>query len=365
MNILALFGTSVVNLLVILRSITRITGMDTESPLWTFAVCLLILLVPARCSRNVRQLGRVSRLSVYLMHIVLFIVICFALKNRVWPAAPIKYTAFGSLEGVFIGLAKIAYAVSGLQYLPYIFSDMYKPENAAKVCTKAYRHAFVFFIVIILFGYVGWGDNVSEMDSTSNSLLDTPGVGRVVACFMVIQAFLSYPLTFAPLARTTEHLLRFESAPAVTIAVPWAIRLLRFQKKAVQVGLVFGGFLAKHLLIDWWASTWIVVITVVAGNCTERIFPALFSIVLDHRERSWEGFDTSTGARGLGKARDSLIAAPKKLPITSRKEYRWLISTLSMVIGFALLSWGLLRFTEAVFATSANVSTNSTNTTFK
>lgn len=357
MHLLALFGSCVVHMLTIswiLDSIWNGFEDNPEEHGWVYrlgaaTLCLFILLLPAGfLSTHVRGMWRSSRICVWIMRLVLATVMVTAFLRRVVDGSKsVSYTPFADFDGVLLGLAYITFAFNGLQYLPYVFADMYSPGNATKVCTKVYRQIFIFYVVLTCSGYIGWGDEVRHNGNTT--ILTTPDIGWLLQILMLVQAIASYPLVFAPLARTVECVLELESAPQLSLHLPWAIRQLKFRKIGLQVALVFGGLTAKSFLSEF-PTQWIIWISWLPGNFTQCIFPAVFALVLDSRRRSWqrELVNLRVNGGGLARntlafARDSLQVAREVLEGKKSDGCRWFIPVLSIALGFFVFGWGLYR----------------------
>jgi hypothetical protein len=297
------------------------------------------------------------------MHgILVFVSIC-AVWNRVDPEAkPIVYKAFGTLDGLFDGATLMMYDCSGIIYLPFVFSDMYEPASAGVVVRKAYRHSGYFWFAMALVGYIGWGDSAGMgFFDISYTVLDYfPVTGRILRAMIGVQAFLSYPLRFAPLFRTAKCLLALDMAPAVSLHLPWAIRQLWWEKKGLQVGLVFAGMVSNVVNPMY---VWEEGLAWIPTNFCCTMLPAGFSFAFEARRRmpmstSEPPSEASTPAsakRALTRARDSITLndglrngggcdGSENEEGGTKAERNAIVPLTSLVFGIVILFAGLVRF---------------------
>jgi len=242
-------------------------------------VCLLVLPPVAFKYLQVRALNLTSKIAVVSMYMLIVLVACCGVTNRLFFFAS-TYTAVTDLQGFLSGLCDMALTFTTLNYFPYLLADMYDPEDAWKVCNSVYRHIALCYWCIAAFGYIGWGDAVARDVATSIVSLSSLA-GLVFHAILIVRSLAAFTLLFAPLTRSVQAALPLEQDPALAIGLPWALRRLRRLKIASNACLVLLTFLfyafARHVNEQ--------VLKIAAGSVT-YILPPLISMGLERHSHA-------------------------------------------------------------------------------
>jgi len=284
--------------------------------------CTILLLYPTflwtttkelqQCSKRAFTLIVLAGVGIVLASIMNLFVCDESVKDQcpvynAWPNQDKKFSS-GQLAGRMMhGVGNMCYAFGGLQVLPFILSDMLKDVNPATFIRKSYTYITAFYVVVGVAGYLCWGQHVgrsviADKDPLRRSIRDLqkvwdPQKGRYepdpaehlcistyLTLVVVVKAFLTFPLVFAPLYRSLYSYFAPEEYPGFTLRVPWAIRRLNRMKSAVRLLLCFFPLFAVRMVPS--INTLFSSIGGMPNAVVQFVFPSVFGIIM--AQKKWE-----------------------------------------------------------------------------
>jgi len=212
------------------------------------------------------------------------------------------------------GLSLFVYGTFiGPMLLPAVLADMLNPGDAKLVCNRVIKESMVMFTLIGILGYFACSVESGVLRRKDFIKVLSPDGNwstRIVRFLVTLKNFSGFPLLFCPWRRLVESFFGLDRAPAVALALPWALRQLRWKKQLLRM-LLLSSFSVPFImlrLLDDSAKGFEIFYSfalVVPFVTAIYLFPAIFCVKMWLTDRYMDDFDadasfvSSIGSRPL------------------------------------------------------------------
>eukprot|EP00929_Paragymnodinium_shiwhaense_P067268 TRINITY_DN33873_c0_g1_i2.p1 TRINITY_DN33873_c0_g1~~TRINITY_DN33873_c0_g1_i2.p1 ORF type:complete len:424 (-),score=48.54 TRINITY_DN33873_c0_g1_i2:54-1325(-) len=267
-----------------------------------------ILFVPAALKSSVKALHFYSVVSVHSIRAIVAILTGLSIWNIVTDWDNHSYAAVNwNIYDQCRGVGMMLHAFSGPFLLPYFLTDMHRPEDARLMCNTISRETTLLYLAVAVTGYLGFAREDGALAHEFFLKVVSPkgdNPTRLVRVLLSVKHFATWPLYFCPFRRVIEALLRWDSAPAIGLRLPWAMQQLRLWKQCLRMALILCTPLVYTLLRLTWVSedrtnTVFVCLLEVPLAFTVFLWPSLFTAVMRTRRQESGEADWSAPDSGL------------------------------------------------------------------
>lgn len=255
-------------------------GISLKQERWCSVMELILLMafIPQTLRTDAKELRKSATWSVRSMLGIMFVLVVAGIVHGIghwgkieynfWLPVPIETGPVNyrrtRLQLMRKGITSIGSAWAGLAILPYVVSDMMRPERAKSMMNGAVLRLTGFYVTVGTVGFFGWGSKVEDNVLKSVIFSDDPDRQRIypyvgffwymaqlMSILMALKSFSSFPLFVWPLFRELDSYFEHDSSPPVALGLPWAINRLSRLKLLQRIVMLVAIFLLRRVCPHW------------------------------------------------------------------------------------------------------------------